>query len=192
MSGQVNGEVVEPSAVPAEVQPGARRWPTLLAVAAAVVLVDQATKTWALRALDDRTIDLVGSLRLNLVFNTGSAFSIGAGLGPVLAIVGVVVVLVLLRASKDLEGRLALIGLGLVLGGAVGNLVDRAFRSGDGFLGGAVVDFVDLQWWPVFNVADAAICVGVVGLAIALGGSGATEASGTSPSGPSTPGSAQR
>ena len=52
----------------------------------------------------------------------------------------------------------------MVLGGAVGNLPDRAFRAGDGFLGGGVVDFVDLQWWPVFNVADAAIVVGAIGL----------------------------
>ena len=53
-------------------------------------------------------------------------------------------------------------GLGLVAGGALGNLGDRAFRSGDGFMGGAVVDFVDLQWWPVFNVADMALVCGVV------------------------------
>ena len=48
----------------------------------------------------------------------------------------------------------------MIIGGALGNLADRAFRSGDGFLGGAVVDFVDLQWWPVFNLADAAVVVG--------------------------------
>jgi signal peptidase II len=127
-------------------------------------------KTWALDALDDgRVIDLVGSLRLRLVFNTGSAFSIGAGIGPVLAVVGVVVVLVLLRASTTVQGAAARAALGLVLGGALGNLADRAFRDGDGVLGGAVVDFVDLQWWPVFNVADVAICAGVVLLAVTLG-----------------------
>ena len=49
--------------------------------------------------------------------------------------------------------------LGMILGGAIGNLADRALRAGDGFLGGAVVDFVDLQWWPVFNAADSAIVV---------------------------------
>ena len=49
--------------------------------------------------------------------------------------------------------------LGMILGGAVGNLADRAARAGDGFLGGAVVDFIDLQWWPVFNAADSAIVV---------------------------------
>ena len=140
----------------------------LAGVAAVVLAADQLTKTWALRALADDTVELVGSLRLRLVFNTGSAFSIGVGLGPVLAIVGVVVVVVLLRASRDLDGIPALSGLGLVLGGALGNLADRAFRAGDGFLSGGVVDFVDLQWWPVFNLADAAICGGVGLLALTL------------------------
>ncbi len=51
--------------------------------------------------------------------------------------------------------------MGIILGGALGNLTDRAFRSGDGFLGGRVVDMVDLQWWPVFNLADSALWVGV-------------------------------
>jgi signal peptidase II len=54
------------------------------------------------------------------------------------------------------------VSIGLVLGGALGNLVDRAFRPGDGFLGGGVVDFIDLQWWPVFNLADSAIVVGAI------------------------------
>ena len=161
--------MIEPSVVAAPVGTDRRRWPALVAVAAVVVVADQLTKTLALRSLDDRTIDLVGSLRLRLVFNTGSAFSIGAGLGPVLAIVGVVVVLFLLRASKDVEGRPALVALGLVLGGAIGNLTDRALREGDGFLSGGVVDFVDLQWWPVFNLGDVAIVSGVALLALTLG-----------------------
>lgn len=161
--------MIEPSVVSAPVATGRRRWPALAALAAVVVVADQLTKAWALRALEDRTVDLVGSLRLRLVFNTGSAFSIGAGLGPVLAIVGVVVVLFLLRASKDVEGGPALMALGLVLGGAIGNLTDRALREGDGFLSGGVVDFVDLQWWPVFNVADVAIVSGVALLAFTLG-----------------------
>jgi signal peptidase II len=54
------------------------------------------------------------------------------------------------------------VAIGLVFGGALGNLIDRAFREGDGFLGGGVVDFIDLQWWPVFNIADAAIVVGAL------------------------------
>ena len=55
---------------------------------------------------------------------------------------------------------MARIAVGAIIGGAIGNLGDRAFREGEGFFGGAVVDFIDLQWWPVFNVADSAIVVG--------------------------------
>ena len=58
------------------------------------------------------------------------------------------------------EQRVWALGLGIILGGALGNLADRAFRAGDGFLGGRVVDMVDLQWWPVFNLADVALWVG--------------------------------
>ncbi len=54
------------------------------------------------------------------------------------------------------------VAVGLVVGGAIGNLIDRAFRTDTGFLKGGVVDFIDLQWWPVFNIADAAIVVGGV------------------------------
>ena len=55
---------------------------------------------------------------------------------------------------------MARIAVGAIIGGAIGNLADRVFREGGGFFGGAVVDFIDLQWWPVFNVADSAIVVG--------------------------------
>lgn len=161
--------MTEPSVrpTPSEARSTGSAW--LVTVAAVVVVADQLTKTWALRVLDGRTIDVVGSLRLRLVHNTGSAFSLASGLGPLLAVVGVVVVLVLLRAGRDVQGRPGRAALGLVLGGALGNLGDRALRDGGGFLGGAVVDFVDLQWWPVFNVADVAITVGAVVLAFIVG-----------------------
>ena len=58
------------------------------------------------------------------------------------------------------------VAAGLVAGGALGNLGDRAFRGDDGFLHGAVVDFIDLQWWPIFNVADSAIVVGGILLVV--------------------------
>jgi signal peptidase II len=136
-------------------------------VAAVVVVVDQSTKWWALQALDGaRTIDVVGSLRLRLLFNRGTAFGLGSRFGPLIAVLAVVVVAVLARAGSALRGRAARMSLGLVLGGAVGNLIDRLVRDGTGFLGGAVVDFLDLQWWPVFNVADMAITGGAVLLAL--------------------------
>ena len=88
------------------------------------------------------------------------AFSQGKGLGPLIAIVGVVVVAFLLVGLRRNTPSGAVF-VGLVAGGAAGNIVDRAFR-GDAWLRGAVVDFIDLQWWPIFNIADAAICVGGV------------------------------
>jgi signal peptidase II len=58
------------------------------------------------------------------------------------------------------------VAVGLVLGGALGNLIDRALRGGGGFLGGAVVDFIDFQWWPIFNVADSCVVIGAILLII--------------------------
>jgi signal peptidase II len=137
------------------------RWPLLFAVAALVLAVDQLTKAWAVAALDGgRTIDLVGSLRLRLTVNHGSAFSLADGRGPLISLLALAVVAVLLRTGRHATRAPMAVALGLVVGGAFGNLIDRAFRAGDGFLGGGVVDFVDLQWWPVFNAADAAIVVG--------------------------------
>ena len=137
------------------------------AVALVWLVLDQITKHWALNALaDDRIIDVVGSLRFNLAFNTGTAFGFGAGLGPLVAIVAVVIAGVLIKVAGDAPSRGAAMALGLLLGGAVGNLVDRVFRAGDGFLGGAVVDFIDLQWWPIFNLADVGIVVGGILLVI--------------------------
>ena len=143
-----------------------------VAVAAAVVGLDQLTKWWAVSRLSpagcaapDGCIELVGSLRLRLVENPGSAFSFATGWGPLLGVVAAVMAAVLLRASSR-SGIAVAVVLGLVSGGALGNMVDRLARAHDGFLSGAVVDFVDLQWWPVFNVADAAIVVGVASLAL--------------------------
>jgi signal peptidase II len=130
-------------------------------IAALVVALDQLAKHWALQALDDGPIELVGSLRLKLTFNSGAAFSLGDGRTTLIAAVGLVVAAIIVRLGLRAERRLWALGLGVVLGGALGNLADRAFRSGDGVLGGHVVDFVDLQWWPVFNVADAALWVGI-------------------------------
>jgi signal peptidase II len=127
----------------------------------AVVVADQITKHWALNRLSGgRIIDILGSLRFNLSFNSGMAFSQGKGLGPLIAIVGVVVVAFLLVGLRRNTPSGAVF-VGLVAGGAAGNIVDRAFR-GDAWLRGAVVDFIDLQWWPIFNIADAAICIGGV------------------------------
>ncbi len=139
-----------------------------LATATLVVVLDQLTKHWALTALEDGPIDLVGSLRLKLVFNDGAAFSLGgSGNTTVIAAIGLCVAAAIVRLGLRAEHRLWALGYGVVLGGALGNLVDRALRAGDGVLGGAVVDFIDLQWWPVFNVADSALWVGIALLLLA-------------------------
>jgi signal peptidase II len=138
----------------------------LAGVAAAVVLADQVTKTWALHHLArGRTIHVVWTLRLALSFNSGAAFGIGAGLGPFIVAGGVALIVAFALMGRGLGlGRSAVVtvALGLVLGGAVGNVADRVLRD----QGGAVVDFIDLQWWPVFNVADAAITVGAATLVL--------------------------
>ena len=129
------------------------------ALAAAVITVDQLTKSWALQSLRDGPIDLFWTLRLRLTFNSGAAFSLGTGFPWLFVVLGFLVlgVLAVLVLRADL-GRGPAGSLGLVAGGAIGNLADRVLRDHDG----AVVDFIDLQWWPVFNVADASICAGVV------------------------------
>lgn len=134
----------------------------VLAIAAGVLLLDQLTKAWAVDALATRDVDLVGSLRFHLVFNSGASFSVGEGrgLGPFLAIVAAGVAVGLAWYGRRTTSWTVTVAIGLLLGGALGNLADRAFRAGDGFLGGHVVDFVDLQFWPVFNVADAGITLG--------------------------------
>lgn len=138
----------------------ARRW--YLAIALVIVLVDQYTKTWALNALDGgRTIDVVWTLRFALGFNSGMAFSKAEGWGPVIGVAATGVLVYLLSTLRRAGSMVSAAGLALVIGGAAGNLVDRLFR-GDAWLRGSVVDFIDLQWWPVFNVADSAITVGAV------------------------------
>lgn len=139
------------------------RWGLLALVALGVVVADQLTKWWATSELGDgHSIDLVWTLRLRLTRNFGSAFSLGQGRGALISVLALVVVAVLLRSGRHATRPAAAVALGLVLGGAVGNLADRAFRAGDGFLGGGVVDFIDLQWWPVFNVADMGVVCGAM------------------------------
>lgn len=144
-----------------------RRWGTVGVAAAVVLVLDQITKAWAIDRLKDQPpIDVVWTLRLTYAQNTGMAFSKGSGAGRLIAVVVVAIVVALLLLARRLTSRWGLVLVGVVVGGAFGNLVDRLFRADGGFLTGAVVDWIDLQWWPVFNVADAAVVVG--GLSIAL------------------------
>jgi signal peptidase II len=146
---------------------GLLRSPALpLAVAAGIVVVDQLTKVWAVSALSDGPVHVVGSLlQLRLTRNPGGAFSLLTNLTPVLAVLAVVMVAYILRTTRRTTDVVMAYSLALVLGGAVGNLVDRLVRS-PGFLRGEVVDFIKVPNWPTFNVADSAITVGVILIAI--------------------------
>jgi signal peptidase II len=131
-------------------------------VALVVVVLDQLTKHWAVSSLTrGDPVHVVWTLQWNLAFNTGMAFSRGRGLGPVIGLLAVLVVIVLVVSSAHVESRAGRVAAGMLIGGAAGNLLDRVFR-GDGFLQGAVVDFIDLQWWPIFNIADIGVTVGAV------------------------------
>lgn len=137
-----------------------------VAVASGAVLLDQATKAWAVVALDDGPINVIGDvLRLRLTYNTGAAFSSLEGLGPLIGLAAIGVVGLIFVMLRRVPRRFEVVGLGLVLGGAVGNLLDRIFR-GTGFLDGAVVDWIDPSFFPAFNGADSAITIGVAVLLV--------------------------
>jgi signal peptidase II len=142
---------------------GTRRARRLAFAAAAAVVVglDQLTKHLAVTGLDDGPVGLVGSVRLALTFNDGAAFNLGSGRTSGIAVVALAIAVILVVLGLRAPRPGVAVGYGVVLGGAAGNLVDRALRAGDGFLGGRVVDFVDLGFWPVFNLADAALWVGI-------------------------------
>lgn len=133
-----------------------------------VVLLDQVTKSWAVSALaDGRVIHVFGSLQFSLGFNSGFAFSQGQGLGPVIGVFAMIAVLFLLRAIRKATTQMSALALCAIVAGALGNIADRIFR-GEGWLHGRVVDFIDVQWWPVFNVADSSITVGACVLIAAM------------------------
>jgi signal peptidase II len=128
----------------------------------AIVALDLITKTWAVHELADGPVEIFGdSVSFRLARNTGGAFSVFQAFTPLLAIVAGVVAYFLVRTLRRTHDTLLVVALALVLGGAIGNLVDRLFRS-PGFLRGAVVDFVHVGDWPTFNVADSAITIGAV------------------------------
>ncbi len=144
----------------------------LWAVAVVVIVVDQITKQWALAALaDGRHTALLGrALGLVLVRNPGAAFSFATGQTWIFALIAFLVVIIIIRVSRNLVSRSWAVALGLVLGGAVGNLIDRLLRE-PGFLRGHVIDFIDYGGYFVGNVADIAIVLAAAGIIIlSLGG----------------------
>jgi signal peptidase II len=160
--------------------PAARpRTRLLLSLAAVVLAVDVLTKVLVVATIapgaDVRLLG--GALYLTQLRNLGAAFSFGAAEGATVlfSLIAAVVAVVIVRTARTLLSTGWAVALGLVLGGATGNLVDRVFRA-PGPLRGGVVDFLsvfapDGRVWPVFNVADSAIvCGGVLGALLALRG----------------------
>jgi len=149
-----------------------RRVVLLAVVALSVVALDLITKIIAVALLTpgESPRILGGLVYFSLIRNPGAAFSMATGMTWLLALVAIGVVVVIIRMAPRLRSTAWAISLGLVLGGACGNLIDRIFRS-PGFLQGHVVDFVSVfgpnaQYFPVFNVADSAITVGGISLVI--------------------------
>jgi signal peptidase II len=142
-----------------------RRTSLVVAVAVVIVALDQLTKTWAENRLADGPIQVAWTLRLLLTYNPGAAFSFVTGSTGAVTAAAVVILAVVAVIAWRTSGTAFGVALGLVMGGAVGNLVDRLVRHN----GGRVIDFIDLRWWPVFNIADSAITCGVI-LAILVGG----------------------
>ncbi len=132
-----------------------------------VLVADQITKNWARDHFQDGPYSVIGDwLRVRYAENPGAAFSSFTGSGPLIGVIAFGVVIFLVYLVARTSRRIDVLALGLILGGALGNLADRVFR-GEGVLDGAVVDWID--WWfiPTFNVADAALNVGVAALLVA-------------------------
>jgi signal peptidase II len=137
---------------------------TAVAVAVAVVAADQLTKWWAVERLSSGPVHIIGSLDLELARNSGASFSLFQGKGFILALVAVVLIAVLAVMIWQAPTTGRAVALGLILGGAIGNLSDRLFRGDHG----SVVDFVALHFWPTFNLADTCVVVGCGLLLISL------------------------
>lgn len=136
-------------------------------VACSVIALDQLTKHWAVTSLaDGHTVEVLPTIRFQLSFNSGMSFSAGAGWGHWIAVLvaAIVIVLVVVIVRETNTARTVL--LALIVGGAVGNIVDRVARGDGGFLSGEVVDFINVTWFAVFNVADACVVLGGLGLVL--------------------------
>ncbi|MQA04670.1 MAG: signal peptidase II [Streptosporangiales bacterium] len=161
----------------AEEAPGAQR-PRRTAVLAIVAVVaygiDLLTKVIVVAELEGApSIELLGGLlTLRVIRNPGAAFGIAGGFTIVLSLIMAAVIVVIVRAARRLRSLGWAVALGLILGGALGNLTDRLLRA-PGPLAGHVVDWIEVPYWPVFNLADSAIvCGGLLAVVLAFRGIG--------------------
>jgi signal peptidase II len=148
---------------------GRRRVALVYGTALVVLVLDQLTKWLVVERLAGREpVRLVGTfVQLRYTTNPGGAFSLLTGFPLFFGVMAVVVMVAIAVYARRTTSAPTLFTLGLLLGGALGNFVDRLLR-GDGLLDGEVVDFVDVGSFPVFNVADSCISVGAVLLAVLL------------------------
>jgi signal peptidase II len=156
----VNDIAADPESVEHPSRQRASSWLTLT-VAVVVIVLDQLSKRWALSNLDvGEPQHVIWTLQWNLSFNSGMAFGTGEGFGPVIGVLALSVIVWLALTVRHVASPVARLAAGLVVGGAIGNVIDR-LRRGDGLFDGAVVDFIDLQWFPwIFNIADMGVTVG--------------------------------
>jgi signal peptidase II len=153
------------AAVPRRALPGRLVWVVWIAIAVAILVIDQATKALAVFELDDRVIDL-GFMDLRLVRNPNAAFDV-PGFPGMFLLAAIVAITVIIRTLPSTDRLSLAAGFGLLTGGAVGNAIDRVARF-PGFPAGHVVDFFDLRWFPVFNIADSAIVCAAIFLALLM------------------------
>ncbi|MGW0158721.1 signal peptidase II [Mycobacterium sp. NPDC003323] len=144
-----------------------KRLRLLLTIAGVVLVLDIVTKVLAVRLLvPGQPVSIIGdTVTWTLVRNSGAAFSMATGYTWVLTLIAIGVVIGIIWMGRRLVSPWWALGLGMILGGALGNLVDRFFRS-PGPLRGHVVDFLSIGWWPVFNVADPAVVGGAILLVV--------------------------
>ena len=161
-----------PSTEPADAAPRRRRVGILVAVSAVVYVLDIVSKLLVVAHLDpDQPVHVIGSLlQLTYTRNSGAAFSIGWGYTAVFSLIAIGVIVVILRLARKLYSAPWAVALGLLLGGAIGNLTDRIFRAPGPFRGW-VVDFIQVPHFAIFNLADSAItCGGVLMVLLAFRG----------------------
>ena len=144
-----------------------RRLRLLLSVASVVLALDIVTKVLAVKLLPPgQPVSIIGdTVTWTLVRNSGAAFSMATGYTWLLTLIATGVVVGIFWMGRRLVSPWWAVGLGMILGGAMGNLVDRFFRA-PGPLRGHVVDFLSIGWWPVFNVADPAVVGGAILLVV--------------------------
>jgi signal peptidase II len=138
-----------------------RRYALAVGIAAFVVLVDSVTKRFASIRFDDNPLEVIpGFLTFIYTENPGAAFGSLQNAGPILGVAAIGVSFGLLWALRHPRPGLEIVAFSLIIGGAVGNLVDRIFR-GPGLLDGKVIDWINLWWIPTFNIADMSITTAV-------------------------------